>query len=59
MRALNPRPVGERTEEGPAWAPASEEAWSADGAADTRYRTSKALYRPLPVRAVSRTPASC
>lgn len=59
MRPLTPLPVGARTEEGPVWVAVSEGVWSADGAAGTQYRTSKALYQLPPVHAVSQTPASC
>lgn len=59
MRALIPLPVGARTGEGPVLALVSEGGWSADGAAGTRYKTSKALYRPLQVPAANQTLALC
>lgn len=59
MRALTPLPAGARTGEGPVLALVSEGGWSADAAAGTPYRTSKALYRPLRVPAASQTLALC
>lgn len=57
MRVLSPLPVGARIGGGPALVLGSAGGWSAGGAAGTRHRTSRALYRPPPARAGRR--ASC